>query len=314
MSGADAAAGAVPGLRTLAPAKINLALEVIGRREDGYHDIDTVMTTIDLADRIEVRSAPAGAGLSVQLSGAFARGIDAADDLAGRAARALATAAERAPDLVIAVEKRIPSPAGFGGGSSDAAAVLRTLDALWNLHWSPPRLADLGATLGSDVPFFLTGGAARCTGRGEQVHALPDLRPLRLLALVPPLPVARDKTARRYRALHAHEFTDGGRSRRLAQRLARHAPPPTADLVNAFERVIERSDPELVAHYAEYAAAAGGQPRFHLCGSGPAVYIFVYEDAKLSELRRDFERAGAFVIDARTLGRAGAVHVEPLDA
>jgi 4-diphosphocytidyl-2-C-methyl-D-erythritol kinase len=220
----------------------------------------------------------------------------------------------RAPDLAISVEKRIPSPTGLGGGSSDAAAVLRALAALWGLHWPPARLAEVAATLGSDVPFFLTGGVAHCTGRGERVEALPDLRPLRLLVLVPPLPPAANKTARRYGALHAHDLTDGARARRLAHRLARHAPPPTVDLVNAFESVIERSDPELVAHYAEYAAAAGGTPRFHLSGSGPAVYLFVYEDAKLSDLRRDFERAGALVFDARTLGRAAAVSVEPAGA
>src|SRR5690606_11392371 len=154
------------------------------------------------------------------------------------------------PDVRIRVEKRIPSPAGLGGGSSDAAAVLRGLDALWGLGWDRERLAALGATIGSDVPFFVHGGVARCTGRGEIVEPIRDMRPLRVLILVPPVPGGPSKTARLYGALHAHDFTDGSRSHRLSQRLARHAPPPTNDLVNAFERVIERTDPELVAHYA----------------------------------------------------------------
>jgi 4-diphosphocytidyl-2-C-methyl-D-erythritol kinase len=297
-------------VRTLAPAKINLALEVTGRREDGYHAIDTVMTTLDLADRIVVTAREAGAGLEVALSGAYARGIDVADDLSGRGARALAKAAGRAPDVRIELTKRIPSPAGLGGGASDAAAVLRALNVLWGLGWPPARLAEVGAGIGSDVPFFCHGGTARCTGRGEVVEPLPDLRPLRLLLLVPAVPMPPDKTRRRYAALHAHDFSDGSRSERLARRLQRRAPPPTSDLINAFEAVVERTEPELVAHYATYNAVASSA-RFHLCGSGPAVYLFVHEGAKVAELRRDFERVGATVIEARTLPRAEATRVEP---
>lgn len=297
------------GLRLLAPAKINLALEVTARRDDGYHDIDTVMTTIDLADRVTLRPA---AGLTVSLSGPASAGIDPADDLAGRAARGLAAEAGREPDVAIDVEKQIPSPAGLGGGSSDAAAVLRGLARLWRLDWPEERLVEVAAGVGSDVPFFLTAGAARCTGRGEIVEPLPDLAPLRLLILVPPGATGEAKTASRYRALHPEDLTDGGSSWRLAQRLARRAPPPTNDLVNVFERVIERDDAELVAHYARYRAA--GAPRLHLCGSGPAVFMFVREQAQRSRLRRDFERAGARVFEASTLGREAALAVEPVEA
>ncbi len=312
--GAAAGTPAVGGVRVIAPAKINLALEVTRRRDDGYHDIDTVMATIDLADRVTLFAAPAGAGLDVRLAGEFTRGIDAADDLAGRAARALAAAAGRAPDVRVALEKRVPPAAGLGGGSSDAAAVLRGLDALWGLGWGAARLTPVAESLGSDVPFFLHGGVAHCTGRGEQVEPLPDLRPLRMLILVPPVPPPPDKTARRYRALHPHDLTDGSRAERLARRLARRAPPPTGDLVNTFEAVIERSEPELVAHYAGYGAATARTPRFHLCGAGPALFLLLREEAIISELRRDFERAGARVFAVRTLGRAEALRVERVPA
>ncbi|MQA00974.1 MAG: 4-(cytidine 5'-diphospho)-2-C-methyl-D-erythritol kinase [Dehalococcoidia bacterium] len=291
-------------VRVLAPAKINLALEVIGRRPDGYHDIDTVMTTLDLADRVTLSVRDPGAGLEVMLSGDYAAGIDAADDLSGRGARALAEAAGREPDLRIEVEKRIPSPAGLGGGASDAAAVLRGLNVLWALDWPAERLAEVGAGVGSDVPFFVYGGTARCTGRGEVVEPLKDLRPLRLLVLLPPVPGGPAKTARRYAALHQHDFSDGHRSQLLAQRIARNAPPPTSDLVNVFEAVIERTEPELVAHYARYTGSWA--PRLHLCGAGPAVFLLVSENAKSSELRRDFARLGATVFEARTWPRAEA--------
>jgi 4-diphosphocytidyl-2-C-methyl-D-erythritol kinase len=188
--------------------------------------------------------------------------------------------------------------------------VLRGLTRLWGVEWQPGRLDALAATLGSDVPFFLHGGTAFCSGRGEVVEPLKDLRPMRMLLLVPPVPQRTAKTAFRYASLHPHDFTDGQRARRLAQRIARNAPPPTADLVNAFEAVVERTEPELVAHYAKYHAA--GAPRLHLCGSGPAVFMLVLEGAKVQELRREFRAQGATVIEARTLPRAAALAVEPL--
>jgi len=309
MPDASPAGGAV---RLIAPAKINLALEVLHRRPDGYHEIDTVMTTLDLADRVRITGRAPGAGLEVVLTGPYAAGIDAEDDLAGRAARLLAEESGRAPDLRIEIEKRIPAPAGLGGGSSDAAAVLRGLNALWSLGLDTEALALIGARIGSDVPFFIVGGTARCTGRGDRVEPLRDMRPLRMLILVPPVPGGEAKTARRYGALVREDFSHGHISQRLAHRIARNAPPPTNDLVNIFERVIERTQPELVAHYAAYGAA--GAPRLHLCGAGPAVFLLVTEGAKVAELRRDFSMVGATVIEARSLQRAAATAVERLPA
>lgn len=304
--------GVGAGLELVAAAKVNLALEVLRRRDDGYHEIDTVLTTIDLADRVRLHPQLPGTGLTVRLGGPHAAGIDPAAELAGSAARAMAEAAGRDPDLAIEVEKRIPQPAGLGGASSDAAAVLRGLHELWGLEWPPERLAQLAATLGSDVPFFLVGGAAHATGRGETVEGLPDLRPISLLVLLPPVPASPGKTAARYGALTARDHTDGARSQRLAHRLRRHAPPPAADLVNAFEASIERTDSELVAHYAGYRAA--GAPTLHLCGAGPAVYLLVHERAKRTELAEAFRSRGALVLPASTLGRAGALHTHAVPA
>ncbi len=300
------------GLRLLAPAKINLALEILRRRPDGFHEIATVMTTLDLADRVSLWPRAEGAGLEVVLTGAYAAGIDPADDLAGRAATRMAEVLGRSPNVRIEVEKRIPSPGGLGGGSSDAAAVLRGLTRLWGVDWQPGRLEALATKIGSDVPFFLHGGTAFCSGRGEVVEPLKDLRPMRMLLLIPPVPQRASKTAFRYASVHPHDFSDGHRTHRLAQRIARNAPPPTADLINTFEAVVERSEPELIAHYAKYHAA--GAPRLHLCGSGPAVFMLVLEGAKLQELRRAFRTQGANVIEAHTLPRAAALAVEVLPA
>ena len=298
-------ASAAAGLSLLAPAKLNLVLEVTGRRSDGYHNLDTVMTTIDLADRVRLRPAPA---LDVRLSGRGAAEIAAEGELAAAAARALAAAAQREPNVAIEVEKRIPAAAGLGGGSSDAAAVLRGLARLWELDWPIERLGEVAASVGSDVPFFLHGGTARCRGRGEIVTPLRDLRTLRLLLLLPPVPQAPAKTARRFGALHPHDLTDGARSARIAHRAERDAPPPARDLWNAFEAVIERTESELLAHYAAYASSLGGVP-LHLTGSGPVVFLLVHERARMTELRRDLEQHGAEAISARTLKRAEALAI-----
>lgn len=303
MSAEHATGGA---LRVLAPAKINLTLEILGRRDDGYHDLDTVMTTIDLADSVRLR--PAGA-LDVRLSGRFASAVEGERELAAEAAKALAAAAGREPEVAIEIEKAIPVAAGLGGGSSDAAAVLRGLDRLWGLGWPAERLAGVGAELGSDVPFFVYGGAARCMGRGEVVEPLRDLRPLRLLVMVPPVPPPPDKTARRFAAVQPRDLSHGERSHRIAHRLERGAPPPTADLWNAFEGVVERTESELLAHYGAYAAVVGGAP-LHLTGAGPAVFLLAHERAKVAELRRDLEAEGATVLPASTLPRAAALAVQ----
>ncbi len=287
-----------------APAKINLALEIVRKRPDGYHEINTVLTTLDLSDTVRLRAHDQ---LEVRLEGPDARGIDPEDDLAGRAAKAMAKAAGRNPDVLIEVTKRIPTAAGLGGGSSDAAAVLRGLNVLWDLHWEAGHLESIAETIGSDVPFFIHCGAAHCTGRGERVDPVRDLKSLRLLLMVPAVSSGPNKTARRYGALIPQDFTDGHRAWRLAQRLARGAPPPTADLVNAFEAVLERTDAELVAHYAMLRSV--GAPHLHLCGAGPTVYALVQEDVRAAALKRDLESTGARVIETRTLGREAALAI-----
>ena len=295
--------GATGGLRLLAPAKINLALEVLDKRGDGFHEIDTVMTTIDLADRVRLQPADE---LSVRFDGPHGGMIE--DDLCTRAALALGEASGHNAAVRIEVTKQIPLAAGLGGGSSDAAAVLRGLNQLWGLGWTVEELSSVAASLGSDVPFFLQGGAARCSGRGEIVEPLRDVRDLRLLLLLPPVTSAPDKTARRYGALTADDFSDGEHVRRVAGRVGRGAPPPVNDLVNTFEGVVERSEPELLAHYASYRKS--GVPQIHLCGSGPMVYLLVSDLAKVKALRHDFEMLGADVIDTRTLGHRDAVAIQ----
>ena len=278
-----------------APAKINLALEVTGQRSDNFHDIDTVMTTVSLFDTISIQSSEK---LSVDLTGPYSEGIDPSNDLAGRAAIELAKIVGCDPNVAITIDKQIPSSAGLGGGSSDAAAVLRGLNKFWNLEWELKDLETIASSIGSDVSFFLYGGTARCTGRGEIVHPLKDLSRLRVLILLPTVTKIQNKTATLYSQIHPDKFSAGSHSKRIAHRIDRGLPPPTVDMVNVFESVIKDHYSELIEYYA--LLRSKGAPNLHLCGSGPAVYLWIHENAKVEELSVDFEQVGASVFEVFT--------------
>ncbi len=181
-------------MKWFAPAKINLSLRVLGRRADGFHEIETLMVPLSLADELEVdwqSPAPAhSASAAIELECNDPSLPAGPENLAYRAAEIFRR--DVAPDLApvrISLTKRIPHGAGLGGGSSDAAAVLLALNELAQNRVSVMRLATLAAELGSDVPFFLAGGAAVCRGRGEIVQPVSFGAQLPLLLLKPPFPV-----------------------------------------------------------------------------------------------------------------------------
>jgi len=292
-------------IQVWAPAKINLALEVTGRRRDGFHEIDTVMTTVNLFDNISIKPSEK---FSVNFTGPYSQGIDPSNDLAGRAAIELAKIAGCEPNVAITIEKQIPSSAGLGGGSSDAAAVLRGLNRFWNLNQELKDLEKIASKIGSDVSFFLYGGTARCTGRGEIVHPLKDLSKLRALILLPAASNIQNKTATLYSQIHSNNFSDGSHSKRIAHRVDRKLPPPTTDMVNIFETVIKNHYSELIEYYA--LLRSKGAPILHLCGSGPAVYLWIHKYAKVEELRFDFMHAGASVFEVFTTTRRDATVLE----
>lgn len=164
-----------------APCKVNWYLEIPGRRPDGFHEIATVMQSIDLRDTLVLRDLP-----RPEIS--LACNIDLGPpetNLVHRAARLLQSAHAPARGAHIELTKRVPHGAGLGGGSSDAGAVLVALDRLWGLNLGPDRLRQLAAEIGSDCAFFIEGGTALCTGRGEQVQQLADQPGLNVVILYP---------------------------------------------------------------------------------------------------------------------------------
>jgi 4-diphosphocytidyl-2-C-methyl-D-erythritol kinase len=195
----DGAAGASIHVVRFAPAKLNLTLAVVGRREDGFHDLHSIMVPLSLGDALTVATRPGGAARdSLRVSGLALS--SAPDNLVVRAiAAARASVAgtwpgapAAPPPLAARLAKRIPVAAGLGGGSSDAAAAIDASLVAWAAGLAPAEKAELAASLGSDVPFFLAGGAALITGRGEFVEPLPDIQgdPPAVLLVTPRLPVA----------------------------------------------------------------------------------------------------------------------------
>ena len=170
-----------------APAKINLHLQILGKRADGYHELRTLFQSIDLSD--ELYASPAAdesLELRVEPEGAV---TGDEENMVLRAAAALRERSGAVAGASLELHKRIPVAGGLGGGSADAAATLVLLDRLWDLGLEVPDLVDLAACLGSDVPFFLHGGLAVGVGRGEEVYPLPDLESFDLIVATPRLQV-----------------------------------------------------------------------------------------------------------------------------
>lgn len=162
-----------------ARAKVNLTVDVLRRRADGYHEVDLLMQSVSLCDTLRLREAE---DLELTIEGALRPDPQ---NLILRAARLLAEDAGIAPRAKIALEKHVPVAAGLGGGSGDAAAALVGLNALWNLQYPPERLQALGARLGADVPFCIAGGCQRATGIGTDLAPVRSRLPLHLVILKP---------------------------------------------------------------------------------------------------------------------------------
>lgn len=251
-------------VRLLAPAKINLGLEVIRKRADGFHDIATVFQTISLFDRLSISPAPID---SVRCFGPIPH-IEA--NLVDRALDCARDADITTQCWSIELSKRIPVAAGLGGASSDAAATLLAIAS--SEHLAGTDLSRLALELGSDVPFLLRGGAALATGRGEILEPLPHMTGCWLVIASPVVELER-KTARLYGALQQADFTDGRRVSRVAACLRTRQLPEPDDLANAFERPLGVLFPEV--DVLRYDMLNAGAPFVALSGAGPTHFTIV---------------------------------------
>ncbi len=251
-----------------AHAKINLTLEVLGKRPDGYHEIRSVMRCLALHDLLEVE---ASATIDVVCD---VDGIGGVANLAYAAAELLRANTGTSAGARISIRKFIPVAAGLGGGSSDAAAALKALNRLWQTHLSTEQLASLAAELGSDVPFFLVGGTALARGRGEDVSRLPDQGDCQVVLVNPGFGVS---TAEIFQGVTSSMYTSGEASSRFAELPMNH-PVSTWPLLNALHAVTISLYPE-VAEVLEYMQAWGAV-QTQMCGSGPTCFGLFLEPAR----------------------------------
>lgn len=276
-----------------APAKINLGLSVLGRRPDGYHDIESVMQQISLADTLILQPSPLKGWRFFCSDQALAR----PDNLVCRAVEALAARAQKPlPGVDLTLIKNIPVEAGLAGGSADAAAALKALNCFWRLGFKRESLVELGAGLGSDVPFCLLGGTALARGRGELLEKLPAL-PFFWVVLALPAAV-KISTAAAYAAFDKNyrgrpslqplvEAVKKGR-RRDIESWTGHG------LTNTLETAVVDGS-ELVHSLKTRLRKLGFNPL--LSGSGPTLFILTkdYFTARSAALAAGEEGAGAYL-------------------
>ena len=253
-------------VRVRAHAKINLDLRVLGTRPDGFHELRTVFQAIGLHDSVECVAREGPFAIECDVAGVP---LDRAN-LSWRAAETLWRSARRTGpmrDVLVRLTKRIPLQAGLGGGSADAAATLLGLVKLWRLPVRPSQLTDVAATLGSDVPFFLSGGTALGLGRGDEVYPLADLPRHWIVLLVPGFGVS---SADAYRWYDDEREASGGANRREPQYVPGPWPSRAAQMINDLEAAIARHHPEIDQMRA--ALRRSGALAAAMTGSGSTVF------------------------------------------
>ncbi len=292
-----------------AHAKINLNLKILGKRPDGYHDLTSVVQTITLHDTLVLEAAPEGISLEVNDPAVPADPTN----LAWLAASSLPPSRGACRGVRIRLKKEIPAGAGLGGGSSDAAATLVGLNRLWGLRLPLGELVSIAAAIGSDVPFFLTGGTALLRGRGTEVQPLPDLGGYRILLVLPGAPIS---TRELYTLLRA-PLTPA----RKISSMARFSPTPTGSLAKEVEDWMHAgNDLESLARYLCPAIGdikdrllGAGATAAAMSGSGSSVFGVFRDPVVLERAVRTSLGPGYTALACTPLGRRDSLRSLGLD-
>ncbi|OCQ98201.1 4-(cytidine 5'-diphospho)-2-C-methyl-D-erythritol kinase [Nostoc sp. MBR 210] len=282
----------------IAPAKINLYLEIIGDRPDGYHELVMILQSIDLADKISVRA------ISEQIIRVHCNHPQVPTDKTNLVYRAAELMTKQFPEAAakhggveITLEKNIPVAAGLAGGSTNAAAVLVGIDLLWNLGLTQTEIEELGATLGSDIPFCVAGGTAIATGRGEQLAPLPNLDHIYIvLAKYRSLEVSTPWAYKTYRQEFGHTYLKDTEdltaraaavhSGEIVQAIVRKDATEIAQkLHNDLERVVLPAYSQ-VMQLRELFATQPGVLGTMMSGSGPSVFAIVESEPQAQAVKQ----------------------------
>lgn len=271
-------------VRAECPAKVNLFLEVVARRPDGFHEIETVFQEIRLCDSLTI--APAAEGIDITVIGA---------DLPVGKGNLVVRAAQRYLDLLggaeglrIRLVKRIPLMAGLGGGSSDAAATLKALRELLHPDLPTAKLSRLAEDLGSDVPFFLEGGTAYATGRGEQLRALDSPGPFWMTLAFPDFGLSTPKV---YGAVKVPAEADRRNPEALLHALRTGGDPGPA-LFNRLEDAALLTEPKAAEFRAALARLLADGEHVLLSGSGSTFFVPTRDVARATDLAKAIKAAG----------------------
>jgi 4-diphosphocytidyl-2-C-methyl-D-erythritol kinase len=277
-------------LEKLAPAKINLVLEVLGRRNDGYHEIKSIMQTVNICDRIYFESHN-----SLLLKTALST-VPEEKNLVYRAAMLLKETTLFKDGARITLEKLIPDGAGLGGGSSDAATTLISLNELWGLNLGINQLSRMAEKLGSDVPFFIQGGTALIEGRGEKVISLNWSDKLWYIVSIPEVKII-DKTKKMYSLLTDKDFSVGEHLSPVLGAINAGQQVQSSMFYNVFDSVGLKSFPEISQHWDAFIKAGISYP--HLSGSGPAVFSAFTDEVEAKKACSSIRKYGvnAFLIE-----------------
>ncbi len=293
----------MPEVRIPAFAKINLRLEILGKRPDGYHELRTIFQTVSLHDDLKLKRAK-DAGISLRVEGnAALSGEPAEKNLVYRAVQAIRQELKNSGGVEIELKKRIPAGRGLGGGSSDAAAAMIGYLRLTGKKLMPERLMEIGASLGADVPFFLQGGRALGIGRGDEIYPLPDIEPKTILIVSPaeihvPTPDA-------YRWLNAPELTKTAENPKLWRFCVLAWSVQGTGLLNDFEGAVFQHYPRLSEIKRDLLQK--GATEALLAGSGSAVIGVFPSPAKARRAAVGFPQDETFVCE--TLSRAKYVRL-----
>ncbi len=264
-------------IKERACAKVNLQLNILGRRPDGYHEVDMLMQTLDFCDEVMLEEV-SESGVFVETNVAE---LNNGDNLACRAAYLLADYGGVDPKLKISIRKNIFQAAGLGGGSADAAAVFRGLNKLWRLNYSYEKLERIAAELGSDIPFLIQGGRARATGRGEVLEHLEDAEN-RYVVLAKP-----------------REF--GISTKWAYAEFDKLQSKPDGENGNVFELVAFPRYP-LLAEMKSVALKLGAEQSL-MSGSGPTMYAMTEDEQAAAAIKMAWEKYPVETVVTRFAGR-----------
>lgn len=285
-----------------ARAKINLTLDILGKRDDGFHEVEMILQTIGLADELSIEQTE-GNGIKLELDASNVEGGEFLPldekNLAVRAAKLFLDQNELDGGLIIRLKKNIPIAAGLAGGSTDAAAVLRALDRLYELRLPSERLKELAAEIGSDVPFCIEGGTSLASGRGERLTQLIDLPSIPIVLIKPRGSVPTAWSYQNYDADPSPEHPD---TREIVEAIKLGDVEAVGELMfNVLERTSIKMHPSIV-EYKERLLEAGASAAL-MSGTGPTVFGFVRSIEEAKRIASTLESEDCKVFVTSTVGR-----------